>query len=352
VLLLAVSHAAPVRCHPDAATELLTEARILETRAPVTHPELVPGLALASATATPDLRDALVGLCTPDAALGVAVGDRWDAAGWSVHTVLLTASEQEGCTLVQKSIAISVALGSGGPRYGLRSVLPGTTTPVGADCEAASTWREERIVAGAEAAVRVVLVVHLGEQGMRHSEVLARRATRDGWVEQRLASPAPARLLEDGDGPTFSLAGDWVVEHGARSVDGETCVDLGGTRVWTPEQVGWTEHTGREAVAMLAERGAWRVAGDDGWLLIVGQSDEDDRAVLENRRARLQRRTEEPLYILSSASLPGLNPGFLVIAPAPWPVRALADDARLAWPHRARVYVKRAWEAADPCGGS
>ena len=63
LLLAALANAAPVECDALEAAALLAEAHIEESRAPVSHPELVPGLALASARAETDLRAALSDLC-------------------------------------------------------------------------------------------------------------------------------------------------------------------------------------------------------------------------------------------------------------------------------------------------
>ena len=53
--------------------------------------------------------------------------------------------------------------------------------------------------------------------------------------------------------------------------------------------------------------------------------------------------------MLPSAWFPDLNPGFLVITPAPYPTEAQATEARREGPRSAQSYVKRAWRAVDPC---
>jgi len=352
---LGVALAAPVECGALDAAALLADARIEERRAPLTHPELIPGLALASARSGVELREALTDLCAGDASLSLAPGDRWEGTGWSAHTFLLTRGEQVGCTLFQRTIAISVGVSDGtAPRYALRSRLPVTRTPVG-DCATAPTWREEQVLAGSGGPVRLVLASDVEDGHRLHSEVLVRRASPEGWSEQLLVEPAPARLLSGGDGPRFDLTerfeDDWVVAHGDRVGTGASCRAVPGQTVWTwsDAQGRFVGHVERDALGLLASRGLWRLAGEDGWMLLLLQEDEAETEKIAWRQRRLERTSPEPLHVYPSAWFPGLNPGFLVVAPAPWADKASADAARGRGRRWRASYVKRAWEAVDPC---
>lgn len=352
--LVGAAYAAPVQCDALEAARLLAEARIEERRAPVTHPELIPGLALASARTDIDLRTALTDLCDAGA-ISLVAGERWEGTGWSAHTFLLTRTQQAGCTLFRQTIAISVGVAENtAPRYALRARLPTTRTPVG-DCPTLPTWREEEMLAGQGGPVRLVLAQDIEGGSRTHSEVLVRRAGPEGWTEQVLMEPAPARLVDGGEGPRFDLTerfeDKWVVAHHDRVGTGDDCKPVAGQTVWTwdPEDAKWTAHSQREALGLLASRGLWRLAGEDGWMLILAQADEEDRDKIDWRMRRYERKSPEPLDVLPSAWFPGLNPGFLIVAPAPWSTRDEADDARSRAPKWRRAYVKRAWTMADPC---
>ncbi len=355
LLALGAAHAAPVECQALGAAQMLAEAHIEEDRAPLTHPELIPGLALASARTDVTLRAALTEICVPDTSLSLVPAEAWRDAGWAAHTFMLTRSEQVGCTLYQWTIAISVASRDGAPpTYALRSRLPVVRTPIG-ECPTSPTWREEHVLAGAEGPVRLVLATELDDGRRTASAVLVRRAGPDGWTEQRLAEPAPERLLHDGAGPLFTLterfAEPWVVAYGDRSGPPGACAPLPGQTVWTWDPAGraWTPHTDREALGLLTSRGLWRLAGQDGWMLILMQEDEDDAEKLSWRRQRLDRLSPEPLHTLPSAWFSGLNAGFLVVTPTPWATRAEAELARARGKGWRSGYVKRAWSAPDPC---
>jgi hypothetical protein len=73
---------------------------------------------------------------------------------------------------------------------------------------------------------------------------------------------------------------------------------------------------------------------------------------VSSRMDRLRRRDGDTLYMLDSADFPELNGGFVVVAPAPWPTEAEARRARGRWKRSALAYVKSAWRAPDPCGGT
>ncbi len=352
-LLLSVAQANRVQCDALEAAAVLAEARVDERRAPISHPELIPGLALASARTGTDLRAALADLCDDEANLSLTRSDRWDDAGWSAHAFLLTRSETVGCTLFQRTIAISVGISDrAAPRYRLRARLPVTRTPVG-DCPTLPTWREEEILGGEGGPVHLVLATHLEDDELLYSEVLARRASPDGWSDQRILEPAPPRLVGGDRGPRVTLTeryeDKWIVVHGDRTSAPPECEPIPGQTVWTWGGDAWEPHAGREALRLLAKRGLWRLAGEDAWLLILHQADEGDRERLEWHTERLQRGSPEPLHLFSSAQLPGLNPGFLVVAPAPWPTEEEAREARPRAPRWRRSYVKQAWTAPDPC---
>jgi len=342
-----------IHCDPLDAERLLAEARIDEDRAPLSHPELVPGLALASPRTGATLRDALQELCAGEPALSLAPGDSWEGGGWGAHTLVLERSETRDCTMYTRAVVLSVAVSPATrPVYTLRGRLPVRHTPIG-DCGTQPRWREERLLQGEGTDTRVVLNVdHRGPEVVG-SSVVVRRAARSGWTEFVLREPAPARYLaEGGAGPRFSLVvadgTPWVVESGDRG--GEPCAPIAGQRVWYPADSGWASEEGRAALSMLAQRGLWRLAGSEAWLHILGQDSVDDRELVGPRRDRLERRVGEPLWLYESAALPDLNPGFVVIAPAPWPT----EEAALAAVRAARrvpgSYVKRAWSAPDACG--
>ncbi len=86
-----------------------------------------------------------------------------------------------------------------------------------------------------------------------------------------------------------------------------------------------------------------------GWITVVGQDDPEDERLMPQRMARLQRRTDEPLHLLDSSDTAELNPGFLIIAPAPWPDESSAQAMRSEFRRRSTTYVKRAWPAPDAC---
>lgn len=354
LLLAGVGLAAQVQCDPLGAAEVLAEARIDEHRAPASHPELVPGLALASPRTEASLREALGALCEPGAALSLVPGEVWQAPGWSARDFKLTRSETRGCTLFQRSIVITVGTSTDtAPRYALRSRLPISRTPVG-DCPTSPAYREEQLLGGQEGPVRLVLATDVEEEELVHSEVLVRRATPEGWTEQVLLEPAPPRLTGGFEGPRLVLterdADKWVVATGDRQGSPVTCQARPGQTVWTPSEEGaWTPHAGRDALALLASRGHWRLAGEDGWLIILAQDEAEDQALLEARVRRVQRRVPEPIRYLPTASFPGLNPGFVVAALGPWPSEEQAQEARRTWKIGRTAYVKRAWEAQDPC---
>jgi len=353
LLALASSLAAPVQCDPLGAASLLAEARVEEHRAPISHPELIPGLALASPRTDSELRTALSDLCTDGATLSLAASEVWEGTGWSAHTFLLTRSETRGCTLFQRTIAISMGIAQGtAPRYTLRSRLPVTRTPVG-DCTTRPAFREEEVLGGEEGPVRLLLARDFEGEEVVHSEVLDRRATAEGWLEQVLVEPAPSRLLDGGAGPRMVLTerheDKWVVATGDRTGAPPDCEPLPGQTVWTPEGSRWVVNEGQVALVLLASRGLWRLAGQDGWFLIVAQEDEEDRELLVARARRLQKRIPDPIRIVPSAWFPGLNPGFEIAVVGPWATEGEAREAKSRWRSGRSGYVKRAWTAPDPC---
>lgn len=348
--LIATALAAPVVCDGAIARRILDEARIDEARAPVSHPELTPGLALASTTAGPELRAALTDLCAPGGTLSLAPAERWEAADWGAYTILLTRSEPDGCAMSERSIAITVGVRSGQVQYRLRARMPATRTPVG-DCADSARYRDETELDGTDGPVRLVLIRDEEDDRIVHSAIVVRVAGPDGWAEHALLDPAPARMTSDGDGPQVELTDrfeqKWVVAHGDRVGTPNACVARPGQTVWTPDD--WQPHVGTDALTLLAERGLWRMAGDDGWFVIVAQDDEEDADRLYSRVQRLETRRQTDLLVVPSAWFPGLNPGFLIAITPPFPTEAEADAARHAWKPRRQAYVKRAWAAIDPC---
>lgn len=345
--------AAPVQCDALKASQLLTEARIDESRAPFTHPELVPGLALASSRADAELREALRDLCGEGGELSLAATDRWETATWSAHTLLLTRSETLDCVLYQRTIAISVGLRpQAAPQYSLRSRLPAGHTPIG-ECTTGPKWHDEEVIAGLDGPTRLVLTTVRTEEGIHRSEVIVRIATPEGWHEQLLMEPAPDRLLGSGGGPLFMLmeqAGQhWIVAHGNRTGAPGDCSPIPGEIIWVWQGGHWLRHDGQEATDMLATHGLWRLTSHEGWFLILAQDDLDDRHLLEARVQKIRAKAPFDVHILPSAWFPELNPGFLIATPAPFFTEEEAQEIRQSWRRKTRSYIKRAWAAPDPC---
>lgn len=345
--------AAPIVCDDGAAAALLAEARIEESRAPVSHPELIPGLARASSRSDLEVAMAVGELCKGEGTLTLTAAESWQAADWSAHTFLLTRSTLQNCVREEHTIALSVGVRVGeAPRYRLRAQLPVARTPVG-DCADQPRYRDETVIDGATGPVRIVLVSDVEGDTVQHSQVVVRSASPDGWFEQVLLDPAPARFLAGGSGPTIELTDrfeeKWVVAHGDRTGAPPSCAAVTGQTVWEPDGHSWVRKDGLAALQDLASRGLWRMAGQDGWFLVVAQDDEEDADRLYARVARLEAMHSQTLMVVPSASFPGLNPGFLIATPPPWPTEAEAEAAHRSWRPRRQVYVKRAWVALDPC---
>lgn len=347
VILLAVAAAAPVFCDPEAARQLAEDAGIGPGRIPVIQPNLLPGL--ARATADDAVVAVIESLCGDGENVSLAPAERWEGAGFGAFSYVLTASRTEGCVLEQEAAVLTVGVVGDTLTVGLRGRLPPTITPIG-DCETQPSWREERVVAGVGTPVRVVLVSDYDGEASKHV-LVARRATEAGWHEQVLLDPAPARLVGGEDGPLIALLGTedpWIVAHADRRVT-EGCEPVQGQVVWRWKQDGWSRSEDRDALGRLADRGAWRLAGQDGWFLIVAQDNLSDQGLLEARTRRLQRRMDEPLHLRPSSAFPGFNAGYLIVSPDPWPTEAQARAAKKQWGRRTGAYVKRGWEAPDPC---
>lgn len=342
--------AAPVLCDAARAERLLTEARIDPTRAPITHPELVPGLARASDDAP--LRAALAELCAEGVDLTIARGEGWQQSDWSAWTVLVLASRVEACAVHQRGIALSVTILSGArPQYRLRSWLPITQTPIGG-CDTEPHYRTESTVAGDEGRVRVVVAAdHRGDDPVS-TELLVRWATPTGWHEQHLRAPAPPRLHGGQSGSLVTLVTSddtpWLVLHDDRQVTDTGCVNGLEPEVWQLQEDKWVQATGRAALGLLARAGHWRLIGTAGYMLIVDQDLAMEADLLAARSRRLSRRANEPYHLVSSELLPDLNPGYLVVTPDPWANRDAAEAARRALGRR-RAYVKQVWPARDRC---
>ncbi len=356
-LLAAVAAALPVQCDPIEAAQLLQDARIEEQRAPVSHAELLPGLALASSTTDQPLRDALTALCAADGELSLARAEHWKGPDWGAHTFLLSNTATSGCELQTTSLAITVAVdGDKAPHYALRGRPPLERTPVG-ECGTAPEWRDEVTVAGGEGPVRVVLVKDMADAGLVSSQAMVRRASRThGWTEQELLRPAPERLLTGGSGPVIGITDlhddPWVVAYGNRTGAPPGCEPRPGQIVWTwsDDETEWVPHTKRDALGLLAQRGLWRLAGQDAWLLVMAVEDEDEYPeLLDQTQRRIQKRSAEKVHRWRSSQFPGLNPGFWVFTPAPFSSEQEAKGAKKRWFSWRRSYVKQAWTAPDPC---
>lgn len=352
VLLAALAHAAPVVCDPIQAQSILIEAKIDESRVSQTHPWLIPGLALASPHTDENLRVALSALCEQEDVL-VTFDEPWQDASWSAHILRVSNPQIRGCTLYEESIALTVGRHEGSaPSYHLLTRLPWSLTPVG-DCDTEPTWREETVLGGESSPVRLVLAVDRKADTITHSEIILRRATPQGWRQQVLQTPAPPRLLGGFSGSNWRLTPleeDWaVVASHHRTGSRDACEAGPDQRTWTWNDDAWVLHKGHAARNLLAEEGLWRFISEDGWLLILAQDTDDDAEVLDARRRRLMRRQPGELLTLDSASLPGLNPGYLVVTPPPFVTSAQAEDARDGWRRRSQTYIKQAWTAVDAC---
>lgn len=354
LLLELAAYALPVVCDPVIARRTLEEARIDEARAPVSHPELIPGLALAAAGSDPTLTAALAAVCAPGGALSLGAIQRFDSAAFAATALWLVRTEPDGCALAVRSVAVTVGTKPGEPPvYGVLTDPPDARTPVG-DCAEAPAFRDEVVIDGEGGPVRVVLQRDWLGEAVSHAIVVVRVAGASGWREHVLFDPAPPRLVEEiegTDGPLVELTDrfdpKWVVAHGDRSTVDGVCADHGGQTVWAPDD--WAPHADRDALTLLAERGLWRMAGDDGWFLIVAQDDEEDAERLYQRAERLRARSGQDLLVVQSAWFPGLNPGYLIAILPPWATEAEARVAREQWRPRRQAYVKRAWTAPDAC---
>jgi hypothetical protein len=234
------------------------------------------------------------------------------------------------------------------------ATCPRAVTPIDG-CEGGrSIYRSESVLDGGDGPIRLVLVRDLEDDRTVAARVVVRRATDDGWREQVLLDPAPERLLDpSASGPRLSLSGAderaWIVAHADRRVDATGCAAVPGQTVWRWDGTSWQPERGRAALGLLAGRGAWRLAGEDGWFLILAQDTEGDLDLLQARARKLQRRHPEPLTLLESASFPGMNAGFVVVTPDPWPTEQEAEAQRSQLGRRTGVYVRQGWSAPDPC---
>ena len=356
LLLASLALAAPTVCDPDQAVTRMEEARIDERRAPVTHPEMMPGLALAKTESTDPLHRALSELCASSESVSVAPVDVWEDATYAAYTYRVTGTRTEGCALERRTIGVSVGIDSQGvPTYSMVGGESHGTTPIG-ECDVPAQWREETVVEGDGSRVRLVLVVDRTREGLVGSHVVIRTATPSGWTEDMLMRPAPERYLGGPSGPLLTVVevdtvDAWVVAHANRQVTGSTCVPVDEQVVWQRRDGLWQPIEGREALALLARRGLWRFAGSDGWLHIVLQEKEGSERAIVHRAARFRARYPEPLRGYASSDLPGLNPGFTVLAPAPYRSETEATIARRRWRSMHRHYIKRAWTREDPCAG-
>lgn len=349
--LWSVALGAPVVCDGARALRIVEDAGIPPSRVPATQPNLLPGLARG---ADDEVGRALDAFCARPGGLSLAPAERWETAEGGAWSFVLTRSETSDCALLQEALVLTIAVTPGrAPTYGIRSRLPPTVSPVGT-CEGVQArYRSETVLDGSDGPVRVVWVRDLEGDEVVGSRVVVRRATPDGWTEAVLLDPAPARLADPaGGGPVVALTpgmDPWIVASGDRAIDGDTCRPVPGQTVWRWADGAWVAEEGRVALGSLAGRGAWRLAGEDAWFLILAQDTESDREQLEVRRRRLQRRDPVPLHLLESASFPGMNAGFLIVTPDPWPTEEEAERARQAWSRRTGVYVRRGWTAPDPC---
>ncbi|MEO0601104.1 MAG: hypothetical protein AAF211_06685 [Myxococcota bacterium] len=348
---LLLAFGARVVCEPATAVRILEDARIDEVRAPQSHPQLVPGLARRSAPDSP-LAAVLAAWCTTDD-LSVRPGASWEGPEGSAYEIVVTRAQEQGCALLQERLSLSVGISPEGPQYRLLDRPPPDLTPT-RDCADEPEWREVSAIGRRGPVLLRLLRDRRGQGRVVHSEIEVWWASPAGWTRQTLARPAPRRYLtSDGGGPAYHLGGprdeSWVVASHDRT--DPPCHARTGQTVWQldPTRARWTPIDGRSALTHLARSGEWQLAGDDGWFLVLAQDEELDEPLLRPRMRRMQRRVPEPLHLFRSADFPRLNPGYLAIAPGPWPDRAGAE-AFLAERPRRGAYVKQAWSAPDPCG--
>ncbi|MEN0065134.1 MAG: hypothetical protein AAGA48_23525 [Myxococcota bacterium] len=350
-LAAGVSYAARVVCDPDDAARILDEARIAEPRVPIAHPELVPGLARRADPASP-LARVLQAICSSGDDLSVRRGLSWTGPGVAAYEIVVSRAADRGCSLQQERVPISVGVSEGQPAYRLLNRPPADVTP-GPDCEAPPVWRDTSQL---DQAGPVTLRLWRDRKGgtVVDSAIEVWWASGEGWQRQTLAQPAPDRYHKSqGGGPAFQLGTTstgtiWVVASHDRTPP--PCQPRPGQTVWKLEapRDQWQAQSGRPALTALAREGLWQLAGDPGWLLVLAQDEEVDEPVLGRRMQRLQRRVPETLHLFRSASFPLLNPGYLAIAPGPWPNRDAAEAFRSERPRRG-AYVKQAWSPLDPC---
>lgn len=354
LIWVASAIAAPqVVCDRRQADQLMTEAHIQEDRVPFSHPYLIPGLALASSNIDDALRNELQRMCEGGLELSYDPAESWDSAAYSAHTLLFTTNREEGCMLYQEAIAVTVGTEPGARlRFNLRGRLPSTHIPIGQCDGIEGTRREETILAGHEAPVRVILITDFDGAEISHSKIVVRRASAAGWTEQILSEPAPRRYVGGRGGPEFDLAKVddtyWVISSHDRTDDNVACKAIPGQVVWHWSD-GWHPVDGREALSALASEGMWRHAGQDAWFLVLTLDDPYQLADVAARMGRMQRKNPLPLQLLDSSDFPGLNAGYVIVTPRPFTSKESAEEMKHAWGRRAKIYVKKAWEAPDPC---
>ena len=342
---VAYAAAAPVVCDPSTALHIVEQARIAPERVPVTHPHLVPGLALAQEPVPSQLREALEALCgTPQGEpprLTVDRGEAWDGPNAAAYEIEVARAEREDCGLVQRRLAISVGVGPAGTTYRLLDTRPVDRTAL-PGCQTLSRWHHRTTVAGELSPVRLVLGRQYVGDNVVHSRVVVMRADATGWRAQELMAPAPASKLAIGTTPSGE---SWVVASAGAAPP--HCAGPRGQTVWRWREGQWAASTGREALTLLARAGLWRLAGDAGWFLILAQGEEADEPLLKPRLRRLGRRSDEPLFLFRSSAFPGLNPGYMFISPGPWPSRQAAEASRR--PSQRGGYVKQGWDHGLAC---
>jgi hypothetical protein len=327
---LAVAFAEPAVCDPVEALRLVDEARVDPVRAPLTHPGLVPGLALAGRHVDPALQAALAGLCSTKASISVSEVDRWEAMDWAAVSLAVVRTETRGCSLVERSIIISVGIGQETPRYRLMGRRPMASTPIGA-CTEQARWWSERIL-DARGGVQLLAV---GEAGSAkpHTELVVRRATPDGWVQH----PISPEVVEGAH--LAKVQEDTLVVLPPAAGCGTTP-----SSVFTWQESSWTQHSGRDAAHQLIVGGLWRELGVSGWVVVLSSDEGGSAELIEPRRRRIQRRWQETLFVYEAGSLPGLERGGLVVAPRPYLAASDAEAVR-----RGRAVVHKAWDAS--CDG-
>ena len=372
MVLSIAAFAAPVACDPAAAAAIVEEARIDRRRVPFSHPELIPGLALADPDAPPALREALGVACAGEGSLSIRLEDRYEGPGWTAHAFALTRSTSDTCATVTATTLLSVATRDDGTvLWRHLAERPAEVAPH-PGCDQGARWNEPAQVVDTvgAASLRVLRACATGggaagkrcPGGVVVDEVLvARLASADGWHEQVLAAPAPPSVTSPEDpfapGARWEVVqtdvapdGDlpWVVAHHDRTFQDGRCTPHPGPTVWRWRGE-WIPTGGREALGLLGRAGLSRMSDQPGWWLVISQDWVTERRRFQAWQQAWPSSYGGPVYEVESVLLPRFNAGHVVLVADPWPDDDDAFAALRALTPRGRAYVKPGWDVVDAC---